>query len=120
MYRPGWATKPGQECVLAVKITREGFEWALAHAALSHYEPGTYMPTETADGPIIASIAAATSDQSRPPNLVPIFDMPISFRSCCSAQPIISRTAASMAHSSAPVRQVRWVPRLKMVRRPDT
>lgn len=42
MYRSGWATKPGQECVLAIQITRDGFEWALAHAALSHYEPGTY------------------------------------------------------------------------------
>jgi hypothetical protein len=43
MYRSGWATKPGQERILAVQITRDGFEWALAHAALSHYEPGTYV-----------------------------------------------------------------------------
>jgi hypothetical protein len=42
MYRCGWATKPGQERVLAIQITREGFEWALGHSALSHYEPGTY------------------------------------------------------------------------------
>jgi hypothetical protein len=42
MYRCGWATKSEQERVLAIKITRDGFEWALAHAALSHYEPGTY------------------------------------------------------------------------------
>ncbi|HEX6353243.1 DUF4291 domain-containing protein [Actinophytocola sp.] len=39
MYRCGWATKPGQEHVLAVEITRSGFEWALAHACLSHYVP---------------------------------------------------------------------------------
>ncbi|CAM5309459.1 hypothetical protein SHIRM173S_10843 [Streptomyces hirsutus] len=32
MYRCGWGTKEGQETVLAVDITREGFEWALAHA----------------------------------------------------------------------------------------
>jgi hypothetical protein len=38
MYRCGWATKPGQERVLAVEITRAGFEWALAHACLSHYD----------------------------------------------------------------------------------
>jgi hypothetical protein len=38
MYRCGWATKPGQERVLAIDITREGFEWALAHACLSHYD----------------------------------------------------------------------------------
>jgi hypothetical protein len=42
MYRSGWAAKPGQERVLAIQVTRDGFEWALAHAALSHYEPGTY------------------------------------------------------------------------------
>ena len=42
MYRCGWATKPGQERVLAIQITREGFEWALGHSALSSYEPGPY------------------------------------------------------------------------------
>lgn len=41
-YRSGWATKPGQERVLAIEITRVGFEWALEHSCLSHYEPGTY------------------------------------------------------------------------------
>ncbi|MFD0279243.1 DUF4291 domain-containing protein [Kitasatospora sp. NPDC127111] len=39
MYRCGWATKEGQETVLAVEIAREGFEWALRHSCLSHYEP---------------------------------------------------------------------------------
>lgn len=39
MYRCGWATKPGQERVLAVQITRTGFEWALEHACLSHFDP---------------------------------------------------------------------------------
>ncbi|GAA1788635.1 DUF4291 domain-containing protein [Luedemannella flava] len=38
MYRCGWALKDGQENVLAVEITREGFEWALARACLSHYD----------------------------------------------------------------------------------
>jgi Domain of unknown function (DUF4291) len=38
MYRCGWATKPGQERVLAVEIRRDGFEWALGHAALSHFD----------------------------------------------------------------------------------
>ena len=36
MHRSGWATKPGQERVLAVRIGRGGFEWALRHASLSH------------------------------------------------------------------------------------
>ena len=38
MYRCGWATKTGQERVLAVEITREGFEWALGHAVLSSHD----------------------------------------------------------------------------------
>ncbi|ALO10331.1 hypothetical protein AQF52_4737 [Streptomyces venezuelae] len=37
MYRCGWGAKEGQETVLAVEITREGFEWALRNACLSHY-----------------------------------------------------------------------------------
>ncbi|MGW0122910.1 DUF4291 domain-containing protein [Streptomyces sp. NPDC003327] len=42
MYRSGWGTKEGQETVLAVEITREGFEWALRNACLSHYSPGVH------------------------------------------------------------------------------
>jgi hypothetical protein len=38
MYRSGWGRKAGQERVLAVRIGRTGFEWALAHACLSHYD----------------------------------------------------------------------------------
>lgn len=39
MYRSGWASKPGQERVLAVRMTRSGFEEALAQACLSHPDP---------------------------------------------------------------------------------
>ncbi|MFI9246277.1 DUF4291 domain-containing protein [Streptomyces sp. NPDC053086] len=42
MYRCGWGTKEGQETVLAIDITREGFEWALRHACLSHYVPALH------------------------------------------------------------------------------
>ncbi|MEK2471783.1 MULTISPECIES: DUF4291 domain-containing protein [Streptomyces] len=42
MYRCGWATKADQETVLAVEITREGFDRALDHACLSHYVPGLH------------------------------------------------------------------------------
>ncbi|GAA2551383.1 DUF4291 domain-containing protein [Winogradskya consettensis] len=38
MYRSGWATKPGQEHVLAVELTREGFDAALARACPSSYD----------------------------------------------------------------------------------
>jgi hypothetical protein len=40
MYRSGYATKPGQEVVLGIDITREGFEWALKNAALSSFASG--------------------------------------------------------------------------------
>ncbi|MFI6360071.1 DUF4291 domain-containing protein [Streptomyces sp. NPDC050743] len=42
MYRCGWGAKEGQETVLAVEITREGFEWALRHACLSSYVHGIH------------------------------------------------------------------------------
>ncbi|WP_422739821.1 DUF4291 domain-containing protein [Micromonospora sp. WMMD729] len=42
MYRCGWATKAGQERVLSIDIAREGFEWALARACLSHYDRGVH------------------------------------------------------------------------------
>jgi hypothetical protein len=42
MYRCGWATKPGQERVLAVRMTRAGFEEALSEACLSHFDPEVY------------------------------------------------------------------------------
>ena len=36
MYRSGWAQKDeGQRRILAIDISREGFEWALEHACLS-------------------------------------------------------------------------------------
>ncbi|MFE3825132.1 DUF4291 domain-containing protein [Streptomyces sp. NPDC059092] len=38
MYRSGWATKPDQERILSIEITREGFEWALSRACLSHFD----------------------------------------------------------------------------------
>ncbi|MGP4113178.1 DUF4291 domain-containing protein [Streptomyces sp. 4N509B] len=39
MYRCGWATKEGQETVLAIDVSRDGFDWALRHACLSHHDP---------------------------------------------------------------------------------
>jgi hypothetical protein len=46
MYRSGWATKENQEHVLAIRIKREGFEWMLANACLSHYVPGVHASEE--------------------------------------------------------------------------
>ena len=46
MYRCGWALKPGQERVLAVDISRAGFEWALRHACLSSHDPRLHPDRE--------------------------------------------------------------------------
>lgn len=46
MYRSGWATKEHQERILAVKIKRSGFEWALENACLSHFEAGVHTSHE--------------------------------------------------------------------------
>ncbi|MEW2467426.1 DUF4291 family protein [Streptomyces sp. NPDC046994] len=42
MYRCGRPAKAGQETVLAVEISRDGFEGALCHACLSHYARGMH------------------------------------------------------------------------------
>lgn len=42
MYRSGWASKPGQECVLSIRISRDGFHEALAGACLSHFDRDVY------------------------------------------------------------------------------
>jgi Domain of unknown function (DUF4291) len=42
MERSGWGTKSGQEHILAIRITRGGWEEALSQAVLTAYEPGIY------------------------------------------------------------------------------
>lgn len=46
MYRSGWATKENQECILAIKIKREGFEWALQNSCLSHFDKDVHFTQE--------------------------------------------------------------------------
>ncbi|NUP49295.1 MAG: DUF4291 domain-containing protein [Catenulispora sp.] len=42
MGRSNWARKPGQEHILAVRITREGWETALSQAVLTGYKSGIH------------------------------------------------------------------------------
>lgn len=46
MYRSGWATKPGQERVLAIRMRRSGFEEALAESCLSQFDPVVHPDRE--------------------------------------------------------------------------
>lgn len=42
MERSNWGKKPGQEHILAVRITRQGWEEALSQAVLTSFERGVY------------------------------------------------------------------------------
>jgi len=47
MYRSGWATKDNQENILAIKIKRSGFEWALQNSCLSHFDSAIHLSYNT-------------------------------------------------------------------------
>ena len=42
MERSGWAAKPGQDYVLAIRISRAGWEEALSHAVLTSFDRRVY------------------------------------------------------------------------------
>ena len=71
-YRSGWATKPGQERVLAVEITRAGFEWALAHASLSHFDAAVYPDRDAWAAAKAASPVRIQWDPERDLTLAPL------------------------------------------------
>ncbi|MEW2621352.1 DUF4291 domain-containing protein [Streptomyces sp. NPDC048106] len=72
MYRCGWGTKEGQETVLAVEISRDGFQWALEHACLSHYEPGLHTDRATWKRQLKRSPARVQWDPERDLRLQPL------------------------------------------------
>ncbi len=46
MERSGWGTKPNQTRILAVRITRAGWDKALANAVLTAFEPSSHKSRE--------------------------------------------------------------------------
>ncbi|MFD4532132.1 DUF4291 domain-containing protein [Kitasatospora sp. NPDC058397] len=72
MYRCGWAGKEGQETVLAIEITREGFEWALANACLAHYEHGLHPDRATWKRQLKRAPARVQWDPERDLHLQPL------------------------------------------------
>ncbi|GGW11455.1 hypothetical protein GCM10010501_08680 [Streptomyces libani subsp. rufus] len=72
MYRCGWGTKEGQETVLAVEISREGFEWALRHACLSHYVPALHADQAAWKRELARSPARVQWDPERDLHLNPL------------------------------------------------
>ncbi|GIF46192.1 hypothetical protein Afe04nite_07310 [Asanoa ferruginea] len=66
------ATKPGQENVLAIEITRTGFEWALANACLSHFDRDRYPSSGDWSRQLKASPVRVQWDPERSLSLKPL------------------------------------------------
>lgn len=69
MYRSGWASKKGQERVLAIKIKHEGWLWALQNSCLSHYNSKMYNSIEEWKGLLKESPVRIQWDPERDINL---------------------------------------------------
>ncbi|WP_229911156.1 DUF4291 domain-containing protein [Streptomyces aurantiogriseus] len=72
MYRCGWGSKEGQETVLAVEISRVGFEWALRHACLSSYVRGVHPDRATWQRQLKRAPARVQWDPERDLRLQPL------------------------------------------------
>ncbi|WP_374983335.1 DUF4291 domain-containing protein [Streptomyces fradiae] len=72
MYRCGWATKPDQERVLAIDVTRDGFEWALSHACLSHFDRRRFATDEEWRAALASSPVRVQWDPERDLELNPL------------------------------------------------
>lgn len=69
MYRSGWATKEGQERVLAIDIPRSGFEWALENSCLSHFDTNLHDSREAWQKQKEGSLVRIQWDPERDPEL---------------------------------------------------
>lgn len=72
MYRSGYATKPGQEVVLGIDISREGFEWALKKAVLSKFASAVHVSLEQWQNLLAARPVRIQWDPERDWRLQPI------------------------------------------------
>jgi hypothetical protein len=72
MYRSGWATKPGQERILGIDILRSGFEWALGHSSLSHFDSTMHGSFEEWQAMLRASPVRIQWDPERTLRLEPL------------------------------------------------
>ncbi|MEY6568824.1 DUF4291 domain-containing protein [Streptomyces sp. PGLac3x] len=72
MYRSGWSRKEGQERVVAIEISRAGFDWALAHSCLSAYQPGVHADRDAWRAALRRSPARVQWDPERDWRLQPL------------------------------------------------
>ncbi len=68
MYRSGWASKPGQEVVLAIRLHRWAFDAVLARAVHSSFKPEVYASRETWQEAVTASSVRLQWDPDHAPN----------------------------------------------------
>ncbi len=67
MYRSGWADKPGQEVILAVRLQRAGFEAILAEAIPAIYDPTLYRDKAERETAVARSTVRLQWDPDRTP-----------------------------------------------------
>ncbi|MFF0293361.1 DUF4291 domain-containing protein [Kitasatospora sp. NPDC004615] len=72
MYRSDWARSPGQERIVGVVITRQGFDAALEAAVLSGYEPGLHASKAEWQRALRRSPARVQWDPERDLHLQPL------------------------------------------------
>jgi len=72
MYRCGWATKPDQEVVLAVRITRVAFDSLLAQAVPSSFDPRHYADNDAWKADVAASNVRLQWDPDHDPHGRPL------------------------------------------------
>lgn len=72
MYRSGWAQKQGQEFILGIDILRTGFEWALAHSSLSHFDAEVHASHEEWETRVRESPVRIQWDPERSVSLQPL------------------------------------------------
>jgi len=68
MYRSGWATKPGQEVVLALRLSRNFFEALLEKAVPSSFAPSVYPSVEAWQADVAASEVRMQWDPDHAPD----------------------------------------------------
>src|SRR5208282_1017273 len=73
--RCGYATKSGQEVVLGIDITREGFEWALEHAVLTSYTPSIHASHDVWRNALAEASVRIQWDPERDWRLLPVKDV---------------------------------------------
>jgi len=72
MFRSGWATKPGQEVVLAIRLRRDGFDEVLRRAVASTFNPEVHGAREAWEAAVARSDVRFQWDPDHHPSGAPV------------------------------------------------